>query len=615
MRHPQTRRWLTIRLFALIALYFTIDVVAWLRSDAAEKIGGQDWDAQLFYLAAPKISLLEYGELPLWNPWYVGGLPVLENPQSKFFSPTFFLSLFWSAPVAAKLAILVYYLVGFAGCYFLFVRGLRLRVAPALLGTGMFMYSSYLPLHLYAGHITFVSCTFLPWLVYCALRAYQSRRWAWSVGVGLILSQMYAEGYHIPLFIIPAGIVLAVLYSVSLRTMYPARIAGIALASFIVFSVYRLYPQFDYMLFGPGAQRFVDDSALSPRALWEIFTLPTDNPFAIRNPEQKHFWWELGAYVGVLPIYVTVMVMPFLRRRDWPVLVVFVGTLLVMAGHFAEFAPVKIFQYVPLYSHARCFGRFGIVGVFLFGLLAALWTQRALKFFDDRERPRRFATIAHVALWLLTLAALHDMRKQNTPIFRKTFEITLPRSVSAQVRPRTIARLDPALQRGTNSVMYPALLANLSTRDGYEILNGNRTLPAYGEPEYVGEVWFESNAQESVQTRKLVFEQWSPHRVEVSFSTGTPGRLVVNQNYNRGWQAAPPYKLIEYPESPEGFVREPLSVAVPAGSHRVVLTYHRPWLRLFVWVCFALQLLAGLWCCFQIIRASLARRDHGTELE
>ncbi len=57
-------------------------------------LGQYDWDQHFFYLESSLKPIRDFGVFPFWNPYYVGGIGILENPQIKFFSPTFFLVSF-----------------------------------------------------------------------------------------------------------------------------------------------------------------------------------------------------------------------------------------------------------------------------------------------------------------------------------------------------------------------------------------------------------------------------------------------------------------------------------------------------------------------------------------
>ena len=56
---------------------------------ALDNWGIQDWDHHFVLMEVPRASLLEYFQIPLWNPYSEGGMPMLAHPQSRFLSPFF----------------------------------------------------------------------------------------------------------------------------------------------------------------------------------------------------------------------------------------------------------------------------------------------------------------------------------------------------------------------------------------------------------------------------------------------------------------------------------------------------------------------------------------------
>ena len=57
--------------------------------DQPDALGSSDWDQHLFYYGAVLKSVVEYGQLPFWNPWYCGGNVLWQNPQIALLSPVY----------------------------------------------------------------------------------------------------------------------------------------------------------------------------------------------------------------------------------------------------------------------------------------------------------------------------------------------------------------------------------------------------------------------------------------------------------------------------------------------------------------------------------------------
>ena len=66
----------------------------------------RDWDQHFFYSWSTYRSVMEFSELPLWNPWYLGGNPLLGNPQVQFPTPMVLFDLAAGPILGMKLKIL-----------------------------------------------------------------------------------------------------------------------------------------------------------------------------------------------------------------------------------------------------------------------------------------------------------------------------------------------------------------------------------------------------------------------------------------------------------------------------------------------------------------------------
>ena len=147
-----------ILFFAVIAFVFALPVFYHLNN-----WGILDWDQHLFYHAAPRITLLEYGQFPLWNPYYCGGTVLLANPQSRLLSPSFLLILLFGEVVGIKIDIWLHLVVGLLGTYAL-ARHYQLSSPFAMMASFVFMLSSMYALNLTVGMTWFLSVAYLPWV-------------------------------------------------------------------------------------------------------------------------------------------------------------------------------------------------------------------------------------------------------------------------------------------------------------------------------------------------------------------------------------------------------------------------------------------------------------------
>ena len=152
--------------FALFALAVTWPVLATAGSMNIFR------DAQVLYAYERDAawSVLHFGSLPLWDPYYCGGLYALGTPQSRFASPTFLLSLLFGPARGEALTIFAMVVLGLEGTFrYLRIRGGgplgALLAAPVFAMSGVFIASPFL------GWTNFFGFELVPWVLLFLRRA------------------------------------------------------------------------------------------------------------------------------------------------------------------------------------------------------------------------------------------------------------------------------------------------------------------------------------------------------------------------------------------------------------------------------------------------------------
>src|SRR5262245_57912618 len=144
--------------YALLSVVFCAPLFA-----RPNGLGVNDWDVHLFYYASVLKSVVEYGQLPFWNPWYCGGNVLWQNPQVALLSPVYPLALLMSLPLAVKVNIVLHYCIGFAGMHLLLRRVVGLRSLPLTILLGfVYVGCGAFALHLGEGHPIFLPAFYLP---------------------------------------------------------------------------------------------------------------------------------------------------------------------------------------------------------------------------------------------------------------------------------------------------------------------------------------------------------------------------------------------------------------------------------------------------------------------
>src|SRR3990172_6306031 len=77
--------------------------------------GKSDWDQHCFLDEIPRKTILDFGQLPLWNPYGGGGRPLLAHPVVGFLRPTFLFTLFFGCVAGLKIEVFFMVFIGMVG--------------------------------------------------------------------------------------------------------------------------------------------------------------------------------------------------------------------------------------------------------------------------------------------------------------------------------------------------------------------------------------------------------------------------------------------------------------------------------------------------------------------
>ena len=193
----------------------------WLGADLTAPINhgrNEDWDWQLSLYEACRVSLVEFRQLPAWNPWTQGGVPLWANPEFPALYPLFLLIPWLGTHVGLKVWILVHQcLLVLAGYVAGREAGLgRIAAHGAALA---WLCSAFVPGFIQVGHVMYLPLAWLP----LAWVAQRRGAWAWA-GACLALS-FFAGGHYLLLY----GVLWLGLDAV-FRGLAPSRLPWLGLA-------------------------------------------------------------------------------------------------------------------------------------------------------------------------------------------------------------------------------------------------------------------------------------------------------------------------------------------------------------------------------------------------
>jgi len=528
-------------------------------------LGVNDWDQHLFYYGAVLKNVVEYGQMPYWNPWYCGGNVLWQNPQIAILSPVYPLTAIVPLQLAMKINILLHYWLGFVGMHLLVRRVLGVTFLPAVIYIATLVTASGAPaIHLRVGHSVFLPGFYLPWQLHFFFQAYRTGSWKYLfLSASTLALMVFNGGTHILPMSIAAIAMFSLCAAIARRDWRPLAFAIVFGVAGLAYSAPKLLPvvEFvsgDYFWDTRNPTEHPDRATLD--ILEQTYLTPTQQVSA-SLPMQRHGWHEYGNYIGTGSALAIVFGLIWVIARRSPshhwfgvsLVVTTVFLFLLSLGEFAPYAPANLAHYLPLFSSFRIPSRYSIP----FLQFAALTLAFA---FQSIVAHHGFPRVARIAVAVAALGASAHLMYTNQWNFRNVFtEAPFDTSFQLMEGPRQIITLANASPYTNGSPMLRALAEDRSFFSCYESLQ---------------------LARGAVADRPLVFDadgdrvgnvDFSPNVMTFSVTAGTAdARVLLNQNYAPGW-SSDAGDIVPPPRTELG------SVKIPGGtSGRYAFTFRPP---------------------------------------
>ncbi len=505
-------------------------------------VGVSDWDSHFFFYAVPVRTILEFGQFPLWNPYYCGGNAMLASPESSFLAPPFVFALLFGEVVGVKLIIAFYAVMGFLGMYLL-SRVLGMMRLASLVPAIIFMTSSWFSLRISEGHSSFLPFALMPFVAAMYIKSFGERNWwRWAAIASFFYAWMILGGGVYPFTI--TSVFLAFFCALSVirtRSIKPVWTLAAIVAMTFCLSAVKSIPQYEFMSTFPRKTEVVEfhSTEILGKALFSRNQRVTtqDPEFYLkagetRSEQAKAFWsgatpwgWhEYGAFIGAASLILFIGSFAVIRK-SWPWLLISFGALLMSLG---EFSPVNIWSVLhrlPVISSLHGSSRVMPLFVFSFAVAAGFALSRAEEALEGRWKKAGavFAALAAVVV-------MAEMSTVSRPILEDAFNESPPKAVkNGPFRQLVVAE--------PTKVNYQSFLSNTGVLNCYDTMRPPIKAVPYGNdegrknPGYMGEAFFGSGKG------RAAVAYFSPNKVVVDASPVAKDTLVLNQNYFKGWKA------------------------------------------------------------------------------
>jgi hypothetical protein len=524
--------------------------------------GFHDWDVQTAHRYLVRMSILEHGELPWWNPFACGGFPAWGYVEGDTILVSPLLPVYLALPMslAIRVEVVAMALLGAAGAY---AAASRLAESPAarVLVVVLWAVNGRWALQTAAGHTWHLAYAWLPWCFYFFERARAPERRAVDVAglAGCLAMLVYAGGiYPLPHTVLVLGL-YAAFVALGERRLAPLVTLGLGGLLALGLAAPKLLPLLDGFAKAP---RLIDSKETMD--LGAFFTMLTSRQqgFGARPARVPAYGWhEWGIYIGAPGVVILAAGLVFVRGVRETALKL-VGAILVLLGFgaFHPYAPWTLLHaHAPVFRSQHVPSRFLYPAVFVLSLVAAAGLGRWLR----RQGIRRpwLELAAGAAVLAVGVDVALVARKPMMSAMWMVPPDDIPKDTPfrfAQEPPFHYKRRDWA------GPMYLAMLGNTGVINCYGTPPFDRkgAVPVTSR-RYRGEVWLDGSGEARIVS-------WSPNRAEVEVQGAEPGALLVyNMNFDEGWRAS---------TGPVIPVRNAVATRLPAGATRVVFRYAPPYL-------------------------------------
>ncbi|MFC2162882.1 hypothetical protein ACFLRF_04300 [Candidatus Altiarchaeota archaeon] len=472
--------------------------------------GFHDWDLHMLVNDVSRATILDYAQIPYWNPYFRGGNPLLTHWASQILSPSFILILAFGTLHGMKIQIITHTFIGLTGCLLL-SRHLKLKGHTAYLPGVIFMLNSFYSLHLTVGHHAWIATCWLPWAFTCYLKGYEKARYMLYSGFFTAMILFEAHGYLFGYTI--TFITMHALFRQlgrlaggpwRFKTFYPVILLLVFLASTFMISGVKLFPTLVAISDTPYIRG--NQPGFSLRTL--ILSLTSKEYIST-----SVFWHNKSAYMGYVPLLLALAGIVLKARKETALIL----TMLILAwASFTLNAPLNMWEILhstPLLRNLRAPTRLITMVVFCLAIFAGYASSRL-------ERLHHLLPRIVLAYCIITLVAA------NSPVFANAFTI----------EPYKILRSGDGFQqvyskdkrRGQNTNCHAHFLANQGTINCRHALSMKTGAVASVNDRYRGEAYV-------LPKGKARITSFTPNKVTVEYDS--PGTIVLNQNYMRGWLA------------------------------------------------------------------------------
>jgi len=383
----------------LIPIFLFVVCLIYFHDILTDKFLFSERDLSIFFLP-PRIywvEMIKGFHIPLWNPYYYCGQPLLATLQPGVLYPLNLLFILLPFDLAFNLIIIIHYFLGGFFTYF-FIKTVKGTNIGALIGAVIFMLSGYLlSVHNLLPHL--LSVIWLPLILLCYQKYLTKGRLKPLVFTSACLAMMFLGGAveilygtFLAIFILlffsdPFGIGIT---PPSLKKRFLS--FGLVVLLFLLLSAVQLLPFLELAFNSIRAEGLSYQEA----TVWSLgfkdllqFFIP--DPYGYGSSTERYWGnqsWLKTIYLGIIPFALSIFFIIEKRRKSLPFLFIILISLILSFGGNTPIYKF-LFNYAPFLSSIRYPVKFLFIFVFLVSIMAGIGYDAFCKQIINRNRETR----------------------------------------------------------------------------------------------------------------------------------------------------------------------------------------------------------------------------------
>lgn len=464
--------------------------------------------------------------LPLWNPYFGGGLPLVANPLAALFYPPTQLVHFLSLHDYFYVLLMGHLVFAGLGMLFLTRRVVKLPNVPALVAAVSYMATPRLISHLGAGHVTIVqTVAWYPWLALASwATVHDPRRWGAVLGICLALTLLagHPQMAYYGLLMIVGQVAWLLLVSCwrlkGLRALLSsagglaaAAVIGVLMAAVHLLPLIELtafsarqtslgakdaYPLPDFLHALLDQQLFQHSHEIltqlgNIRSIPQLATLPGIINTLIHQPPPSRGPWESMVTPGLVVLFLALFGLVTHWRKAYPLAIGIVLVTGLAVGNASPF--YGIVSHILLYiDQFRGLNRIWFLSLLMIAILAGLGTKSLIRIFRYIS-PHMEVFIGHlIVLAIVFTLVVTDMGYAHSNDVRLITTFSLLARMAARlagsgriydmqgnIPQRSAVQLQAQLASGQDPLLIESYVSYMQRAGGYSASGYQLHIPSY----------------------------------------------------------------------------------------------------------------------------------------